>query len=50
MDDEVPNAHNLESRVNGIKELTVHLYGVGLSIGAIQVGLVENMPVASLFG
>lgn len=49
MDDGIPDTRSLESIDNFGKELAVHPHGVGLSVRPIQMGLVANVPVTSLF-
>lgn len=50
MDDGILDTRSLESRDDLIEEVGVHPHSVGLSIRPIQVGLIDNMPAASLFG
>ena len=49
VDDRLLDPRSLKSRDDLVEELAVHPHGVGLSVGPIQVGLVENVPVVPLF-
>jgi len=50
VDDGILDTRSPQSGDDLKKELALHPHGVGLSVNSIQVGLVENMPIASLFG